>query len=259
VDVDDEWMKKRNILISNDDGIHSFGIRALTEALAPLGKVTVVAPDREQSACSHSLTLRNPLRVEKLEEGFYAVDGTPTDCINLAVNAIMKDNPPDLVVSGINKGGNLGDDVTYSGTVAAAFEGTLLGIPSMAVSLVIGREHHFETAARVAVEITGKIFQQGMPEDTLFNVNVPDCPWDSLPGYRITTQGKRIYSDAITENEDPRGQKYYWIGGDTLGGVEIEDSDFQVVQQGYVSLTPLHLDLTNYRVMESIRCWEWSR
>ncbi len=252
-------MQKRNILISNDDGIHSFGIRALAEALTSLGKVTVVAPDREQSACSHSLTLRNPLRVEKLEKGFYAVDGTPTDCINLAVNAIMKDNPPDLVVSGINKGGNLGDDVTYSGTVAAAFEGTLLGIPSMAVSLVIAREHHFETAARVAVDIAAKIFQQGMPEDTLFNVNVPDCPWDSLPGYRVTVQGKRIYSDAITENKDPRGQKYYWIGGDALGGVEIEDSDFHVVQQGYVSLTPLHLDLTNYRVMESIRCWEWSR
>lgn len=250
-------MQKRNILISNDDGIHSFGIRVLTEALASLGEVTVVAPDREQSACSHSLTLRNPLRVKKLEAGFYAVDGTPTDCINLAVNAIMKDNPPDLVVSGINKGGNLGDDVTYSGTVAAAFEGTLLGIPSMAVSLVIGRERHFETAARVAVEIAEKIFQQGMPEDTLFNVNVPDCPWDLLPGYRVAVQGKRIYSDAITENKDPRGQKYYWIGGDTLGGVDIEDSDFQVVQQGYVSITPLHLDLTNYRVLESIRGWGW--
>ncbi|MBN2332038.1 MAG: 5'/3'-nucleotidase SurE [Deltaproteobacteria bacterium] len=251
--------RKRRILVANDDGISAFGIKVLADTLADVGTVTVVAPDREQSACSHSLTLRNPLRVEQVAAGWYAVDGTPTDCINLAINAIMKDTPPDLVVSGINKGGNLGDDITYSGTVAAAFEGTLLGIPSLAVSLVVGREHHFETAGRVALEVAERIFHHGMPADTLFNVNVPDRRWEDLAGYRVTKQGKRIYSDAVMENVDPRGQKYYWIGGDVLGGQDIENSDFQVIQQGCVSLTPLHLDLTNYRVIEALKRWEWSR
>ncbi|MBW1644848.1 MAG: 5'/3'-nucleotidase SurE [Deltaproteobacteria bacterium] len=252
-------VKIPQILVSNDDGINAFGIRVLADYLRPLGQVTVVAPDREQSACSHSLTLRNPLRVDMVEEGFYAVDGTPTDCINLAVNAIMKKNPPDLVVSGINKGGNLGDDITYSGTVAAAFEGTLLHIPSIAVSLVVEREHHFETAARTAREIAALILRRGLPADTLLNINVPDCPWEKLAGFQVTIQGKRIYSDSVAENVDPRGRKYYWIGGDIMGGEQIENSDLVAVQNGHVSITPLHLDLTNYRALETLRQWDWPR
>ena len=233
------------ILVSNVDGIRAAGIRALEAALAPLGDVWVVAPDREQSAASHSLSLYRPLRVEQLDERHFAVDGTPTDAVNLAINGIMKPKP-DLVVSGINHGGNLGDDVTYSGTVSAAMEGTLLGVPSIAVSLVSRQGTDFATAADFAARLAGVVSQRGLPRDTLLNVNVPALPAAELRGYLVTRQGKRRYGDAIVEHLDPRGRKYYWIGGEDLGFVPGEGTDCTAVAAGYISVTPLHLDLTNY-------------
>ncbi|MGE0519356.1 MAG: 5'/3'-nucleotidase SurE [Candidatus Binatia bacterium] len=239
------------ILISNDDGIRAAGIRALEAALEPLGEVWVVAPDREQSASSHSLSLYRPLRVEQLDDRHFSVDGTPTDAVNLAINGIMKQRP-DLVVSGINHGGNLGDDITYSGTVSAAMEGTLLGVPSMAVSLVSRDSMDFSTAAAVAAQLAEVMGTRGMPQDTLLNINVPDLPGDQLRGYLITRQGKRRYGDAIVEHLDPRGRKYYWIGGDDLGFVPAEGTDCTAVAGGYISITPLHLDLTNYASIAAI-------
>jgi 5'-nucleotidase len=236
------------ILVSNDDGIRAAGIRALEEALRPLGDVWVVAPDREQSAASHSLSLYRPLRVETLDERHYAVDGTPTDAVNLAINGIMKVKP-DLVVSGINHGGNLGDDITYSGTVSAAMEGTLLGVPAIAMSLVSRDAADFSTAAAFAARLVAAVRAHGLPRDTLLNVNVPALPADELRGYRFTRQGKRRYGDAIVEHLDPRGRKYYWIGGDDLGFVPAEGTDCTAVADRYISVTPLHLDLTNHASM----------
>jgi 5'-nucleotidase len=238
------------ILVSNDDGIRAAGIRALEAALAPLGDVWVVAPDREQSAASHSLSLYRPLRVEKIDERHFAVDGTPTDAVNLAINGIMKIKP-DIVVSGINHGGNLGDDITYSGTVSAAMEGTLLGAPAIAVSLVIRHTPDmpppdFRFAAEFSARLARLVHERGMPRDTLLNVNVPALPREELRGHLVTRQGKRRYGDAIVEHLDPRGRKYYWIGGDDLGFVPAEGTDCTAVAGGYVSITPLHLDLTNY-------------
>lgn len=233
------------ILISNDDGIRAAGIRALEAALAPLGDVWVIAPDREQSAASHSLSLYRPLRVEEMDDRHFAVDGTPTDAVNLAINGIMKQRP-ELVVSGINHGGNLGDDITYSGTVSAAMEGTLLGIPSIAVSLVARDQHDFGPAADFAARLAAVVGERGLPRDTLLNVNVPSLPLAQLRGYRVTRQGKRRYGDAIVEHLDPRGRKYYWIGGDDLGFVPGEGTDCTAVADGFISVTPLHLDLTNY-------------
>jgi len=233
------------ILICNDDGIRAAGIRTLETALAPLGDIWVVAPDREQSAASHSLSLYRPLRVEKIDDRHFAVDGTPTDAVNLAINGIMQQKP-DLVVSGINHGGNMGDDITYSGTVSAAMEGTLLGVPSIAVSLLCRELMNFETAARFAAKLAYLVIHRGMPRDTLLNVNVPDLAESEMRGYLITRQGKRRYGDAIVEHLDPRGRKYYWIGGDDLGFVPAEGTDCTAVAGGYISVTPLHLDLTNY-------------
>jgi len=246
------------ILITNDDGIYARGIKALITGLAGLADLTVVAPDREQSASSHSLTLMNPLRIKERSSGYFAVDGTPTDCVFLGVNHIMRQQPPDLVISGINRGGNLGDDITYSGTVAAAFEATLLGIPAIAISLEYKSDFHFDTAARVVREIAEKVLASGMPADTLLNVNVPDLPWDKLSGFRITRQGKRAYSDVVCENHDPRGRPYYWIGGEVLKGDDLEGTDAALVAAGFVSITPIHLDLTNYKAIEPLQKWEWS-
>ena len=239
------------ILVSNDDGIRAAGIRALEAALAPLGELWVVAPDREQSAASHSLSLHRPLRVEPVDGRHFAVDGTPTDAVNLAINGIMKQKP-DLVVSGINHGGNLGDDVTYSGTVSAAMEGTLLGIPSIAISLVSRENPDFGPAAAFAARLARVVSERGMPRDTLLNVNVPALPAAELRGYRVTRQGKRRYGDALVEHLDPRGRKYYWIGGEDLGFVPSEGTDCTAVAGGYVSITPLHLDLTNYASIAAV-------
>jgi len=238
------------LLISNDDGINSEGIYALADSLRGLGEVYVVSPDREQSAASHALSLHNPLRIEKIDERIYCVDGTPTDCINLAVNGILKDKNLSLIVSGINKGENLGDDITYSGTVSAAMEGTLLGIPSIAISLAGRKNFFFDTASFYALLLAKYVINNPLPEGTLLNINVPNLPKDEIKGIRITKQGKRVYGEPVVEKIDPRGRKYYWIGGDELRFLDIEDSDLVAVSQGYVSVTPIKLDLTDYRFLE---------
>ena len=245
------------ILVSNDDGVHSAGIATLAEALRDLGQVVVVAPDRERSAVSHSLTLHRPLRVEEIGPGRYAVDGTPTDCVNLGVNGILPRRPA-LVVSGINKGANLGDDVTYSGTVSAAMEGTLLGLPAFAISLLGRGDFHFDAAARFARRLAAWVLERGLPPDTLLNVNVP-APLDGEPirGFALTRMGRRRYGDAIIEKVDPRGKKYYWIGGDELAFEEAEGTDFHAVSHGLISVTPIHLDLTNYKSFDALRALQF--
>jgi 5'-nucleotidase len=241
-----------NILISNDDGINSEGLHALGDALRTLGEVLVVAPDREQSAASHALTLYNPLRIEEIAENVYSVDGTPTDCINVAVNGLFKETKPDLIVSGINKGENLGDDITYSGTVSAAMEGILLGIPSMAVSLASNKNFYFDTASYYALLVAKYVLKKSLPTGTLLNINVPNLPKDKIKGIKVTKQGKRIYGEPIVEKIDPRGRKYYWIGGDKLRFLNIENSDLVAVSQGFVSVTPIKLDLTDYDLLDSL-------
>jgi len=240
-----------SILVCNDDGVFSPGIRALSAALATVDDVWVVAPDRDQSAVSHSVTLQRPLRIEALEPRVFAVDGTPTDCVILAVRRILKDRPR-LVVSGINHGANLGDDVTYSGTVSAAMEATLLGIPAMAVSLVGRRDFDFTAAAEFAARLARTFAQEGLPPDTLLNVNVPALPPAEIRGFLLTRQGKRRYTEAIVENTDPRGRKYYWIGGGEPAIEGPEGTDFAAIDAGYISVTPLHLDLTNYTSLDRL-------
>jgi 5'-nucleotidase len=241
------------LLVSNDDGIHSVGLAALVTALGAVGEVVVVAPDREQSACSHALTLHRPLRIDQIGEARYVVDGTPTDCVNLAINGIVRERRPALVVSGINKGANLGDDVTYSGTVSAAMEGTLLGVPSIAVSLIGRHDFVFDAAAAFARRLAQWVLAHGLPADTLLNVNVPQLPDGRAPrGIERTRMGRRRYGDAIVEKTDPRGRKYYWIGGEELDFEEEAGTDFYAVRQGKISVTPIHLDLTNYRSFDAL-------
>lgn len=241
------------ILVSNDDGVGSEGIIALKEAMAELGEVFIVAPDRDQSAVSHSLSLNRPLRMEKVGDNTYSVDGTPTDCINLAINGLLKDHKPDLVVSGINIGENLCEDVTYSGTVSAAMEGTLLGIPSLALSLAAKSNLHFDTAKHYALKMAKKIRKMSLPDGVMLNVNIPNLPLEQIKGLRITKQGKRIYGEEIVEKTDPRGRPYYWIGGNELGFKDIKDSDIVCVKNGYISVTPIKLDLTAYDYLDILR------
>ena len=247
---------KKKILISNDDGINSEGIKALAKAMKPLGEVYVVAPDRERSASSHSLTLYHPLRVEEVAKNWYSVDGTPTDCVNLAINGILKMRP-DLVVAGINKGPNMGDDITYSGTVSVAMEGTLLGVPSIALSVNAKKDFNFKPAADFANRLAKFVLEKGLHKDTLLNVNVPNLDGDDIKGYRMTKQGKRVYGDAVVEKVDPRGRKYYWIGGDDLGFAHMKDSDFEAVSEDYISITPIHLDLTNHASFREMKDWKF--
>ncbi len=235
------------ILITNDDGVFSEGLKLLADALGEIARVTVVAPDREQSASGHSLTLHRPLRMQQLQENLFSVDGTPTDCVNLAVLWLMKDSPPDLVVSGINFGCNMGDDVTYSGTVSATFEGTLLGIPSVAFSQEVEEQFSFERAAKFAQRFIGVLLDEPLPEDLLLNVNIPA---ESPRGVELTRLGKRKYKQVVVEKEDPRGKRYFWIAG-TPEWQEEEGTDQAALSAGLVSVTPLHLDLTDYRGLES--------
>jgi 5'-nucleotidase len=241
------------ILVTNDDGVYSPGIVALADALAQLGRTVVVAPDRERSAVGHSLTLHHPLRAEEIRPGVFAVDGTPTDCVNLGIHGLLE-RRPDLVVSGINRGGNLGDDITYSGTVAAALEATLMGVPAIALSLD-GNSFQlddFGFAASFATHLAEEVVTRGLPSDTFLNVNFP--PQKPL-GVRLTRQGKRRYGDVVVEKIDPRGRKYFWIGVGELGFEEAEGTDFAALNAGYISITPLHLDLTNYRSFEALSGW----
>jgi 5'-nucleotidase len=235
------------ILITNDDGIFSEGIRLLAGALRTLGEVVVVAPDREQSASGHALTLSRPLRMQKVEDNWYAVDGTPTDCVNLAVLSLLKDRPPDLVCSGINFGLNVGDDVTYSGTVSATFEGTLLGIPSIAFSQEVAEGFSFATAANFARTLVDTLLTEELPKDLLLNVNIPA---GEIRGVTLTRLGRRIYKQSVVEKIDPRGRKYYWIAGKPQWQRD-SGTDHEAVSSGFVSVTPLHLDLTYYPGLES--------
>ncbi|MEO6486844.1 MAG: 5'/3'-nucleotidase SurE [Thermoanaerobaculia bacterium] len=238
------------ILVTNDDGIYSEGIRKLADACRALGEVIIVAPDREQSAASHALTLNRPLRLLQLHENEWIVDGTPTDCVNLAVLKLLKDSRPDIVVSGINFGPNLGDDVTYSGTISAAFEGALLNIPSIAFSATVGENFSFDPCAAFAVELTRVVLAGDRDPAIVLNVNFPVSTFN---GVRVTKLGKRIYSEGIIERLDPRGRKYYWIGGEPPTWHAGQGTDFEAIQAGFVSITPLHLDLTHHQSIPRLK------
>ncbi|MGW8192917.1 MAG: 5'/3'-nucleotidase SurE [Desulforhopalus sp.] len=233
----------KTILITNDDGIHSPGIKALQAALAPLGNTVVIAPDRDNSAVSHSLTMNRPLKVHKLAEDVFTVDGTPTDCVALALKKILP-TTPDLLVSGINSGLNLGDDISYSGTVSAAIEGTMYGIPSMALSVGGEPPYDYRAAERIAKCMALKIFANALPENTLLNINVPSG--STYGRIQVTRQGRRLWENAIQETLDPRGTKHYWIGGGTPVADPGEDTDVHAFASGNVSITPIQLDLTNH-------------
>ena len=238
------------ILLSNDEGIQSEGLIAIEVSLRNAGDIFTVAPDRAQSSMSHALTLHRPLRVQELAPRRLAVDGTPVDCVKLALTGLLPVRP-DLVVSGINKGPNLGDDIIYSGTVSAAIEGALLGIPAIAVSLVTFKDFDFRAAAEFITTLVAHIAERGIPPKTLLNVNVPPMPKDELKGWRATRMGKRHYSENIVERIDPRGGKYYWIGGDDLGFADEAGTDCKAVQEGFVSVTPLQVDLTDYKLLQN--------
>ena len=239
----------KRILVTNDDGVHSEGIHALAAALKRLGDVTIVAPHIEASAIGHALTLRRPLRMEQLRDGVYEVDGTPTDCVNVAFTQLY-DTPADLVVSGINKGYNLGDDVTYSGTVAGALEGALLGMASIAVSLERTRgAYDFGPAARAAAAIADAVLERGLPGRTFLNLNVPA---GEPRGMRVTVQAKRNHLTVVDARTDPRGGSYYWIDEGQNNWEPDDRSDYQAVADGYVSITPLQPDLTAYDAMEYV-------
>jgi 5'-nucleotidase len=246
------------ILLCNDDGVTAPGLAALRGALADLGEVTVVAPDREQSGASRSLTLDRPLRVRRLEERVFSVDGTPTDCVLLAVRGIpgVVKVEPDLIVSGINHGPNLGDDVTYSGTVAAAAEGSLMGVPALAISLASWDARDFSGAAKVARALVRRLSALTLPEGTLLNINVPERSNGELRGLRVTRLGRRVYPDVIVAQRDPRGKPCFWIGGEKPTWLRGAGTDFEAVEEGYVSITPLNLDLTHHAMLETVRGWD---
>jgi 5'-nucleotidase len=237
------------ILITNDDGIASQGITELYKALQSLGVVFIVAPENEQSAVGRSLTLHRPLRPRLVEQGVYSINGTPTDCVAIGLKKLLP-TKPDLVVSGINKGANLGDDIAYSGTVSAAMEGTLLGVASIAFSSMPddSLNFHFARASRIATHICAFVLEHGLPQDTLLNVNFPNT--DHLKGFKLTKQGKRVYDNAIQEMNDPWGRKHYWIGGGVPRWESEKDTDFDAVLEGYVSLTPIHLNVTNFLALD---------
>jgi 5'-nucleotidase len=243
------------ILVTNDDGILSPGLLLLAKVLERLGEVWVVAPDRERTAVAHAVTLHKPLRVHLQGERRYAVNGTPVDCVNLALLNILPKRPH-LLVSGINKGVNLGDDVLYSGTVSAAVEGTILGVPSMAVSQE-GQDHfRFETGAVYAVRVARLILRHGLPDETLLNLNIPDRSPDSTTDVRVTCLSRRRFENPIIEKVDPHGRTYYWIAGTRVSWSRSKDSDHDAIAEGAVSLTPIRLDNTHYSVLDRFRTWE---
>jgi 5'-nucleotidase len=244
------------ILCTNDDGYLALGLDVLSTAARELGEVRIVAPDREQSATSHSLTIHRPLRARKAGQGVHVVDGTPTDCVIMAINEILG-SEPDFCLSGVNHGANMGEDVLYSGTVAAAMEATVIGVPSVALSYT-GED--FESLEGWNGLLTGLLRQiltrEGFPRHTLLNVNLPAISAEEVRGVRVTTLGQRKYADSITRARDPKGKEYFWIGGGVSAWKGGEDSDFRAVENGFISVTPLHLDLTNYELLEEIRGWD---
>ncbi|MEZ5540912.1 MAG: 5'/3'-nucleotidase SurE [Pseudomonadota bacterium] len=243
-----------NILISNDDGYQSRGIRTLADALAAVATVHVVAPERDRSGASNSLTLDSPIRARSADNGYTCVDGTPTDCVHLAITGLLEQEP-DMVVAGINAGANLGDDVLYSGTVAAAMEGRFLGAPALAVSLAGDRPVHYDTAARVALELVQRVRAGTLPADTILNVNVPDLPWAQLRGMQATRLGHRHKSEPVVRMKDPRGRTVYWVGPAGSEQDAGPGTDFHAVRSGYVSITPLDVDLTRYEAMDRLASW----
>ncbi len=244
-------MPKPLILVTNDDGIRAPGLKLLANALSTIADVRVYAPDRERSAVSHGVSLHHPLRVTRLKENWYMVDGTPVDCVMLAVRELLG-RKPDLVVSGVNPGANLGDDVTYSGTMAGAREGMLLGVPAIAMSDVSHRPKHMDTAAQVAVKLAQYVLAHGLQKDTALNVNVPDVPFDALQGAAITRMGQRDYMDEILERKDPRGRKYYWIGGSAPTHICEAGTDFEAIEADKVSITPIGRDTTQHNALETL-------
>ena len=244
-----------NILVSNDDGILAPGLGLLGEACATVGHVTVVAPDREQSGTSHSLTLHRPLRPARRPDGSYQVDGTPTDCVLLALQALMPERP-DFVFSGVNHGPNMGEDVLYSGTVAAAMEAVTLGVPGVAISFAGGQPEILATYRDILATLIGRITAvEKFPPDMLLNINLPRCAAADVQGIRVTRLGSRYFSESLTRMNDPWGREIYWIGGGTITWTGGEDADHEAVAADYISVTPLHMDLTNYSLLETVRGW----
>jgi 5'-nucleotidase len=242
------------ILISNDDGVHAPGLSFLANSLSKIADITVVAPDRNRSGVSNSLTLEHPLRVVTAANGFFSVNGTPTDCVHLAVTGLLKETP-DMVVSGINEGSNLSDDVLYSGTVAAATEGRFLGLPSVAISLSGPRCEHYDTAAQIAKLLVERLRKTPLTFDTILNVNVPDLPFSELRGIQVTRLGTRHIAEPTIKGTDPRGRKIYWVGQPGPEQDAGPGTDFYAVNSGYVSITPLHLDLTHHKMLEELSGW----
>jgi 5'-nucleotidase len=242
------------ILISNDDGYQAPGIVILAQTLAQIAQVFVVAPDRNRSGASNSLTLENPIRATLGENGYTRVDGTPTDCVHLAITGLL-DFEPDMVVSGINAGANLGDDTLYSGTVAAAVEGRFLGLPAIAVSCVGHQPRHYETAACVAKLLVQRLSEQPLPADTILNVNVPDAPWEELNGFEATRLGRRHKSEAVVKSADPRGRPIYWVGPAGSEQDAGPGTDFYAIKNRRVSITPLQVDLTHYAALDQVAQW----
>ena len=242
------------ILLSNDDGYQAQGLQALAERLSPLGEILVVAPERDRSGASNSLTLDYPLRARTMDNGFIRVDGTPTDCVHLAITGLL-DEEPDIVVSGINAGPNMGDDVIYSGTVAAATEGRFLGLPALAISMNSHAPEHFDTGARVALELVKRLQEAPLSADVILNVNVPDLPYAELRGYRSTRLGHRHKAEPVVRTTDPRGKTIYWVGP---AGAEQDagpGTDFHALREGYVSVTPLQVDLTRHSALDAVCKW----
>ncbi|GHC29754.1 5'-nucleotidase SurE [Kushneria pakistanensis] len=242
----------RRLLLSNDDGVHAPGLKALHDALVDQARLRVIAPDRDRSGASNSLTLSHPLSLTPLDSGFYSVDGTPADCVYLGVSDIF-DETVDMVISGINHGANLGDDVLYSGTVAAAMEGRSLGLSAIAMSLA--GHQHFETSGRVAATLVSAVEQLALPPRSLLNVNVPDVPWEELKGFRVTRQGQRGQGSQPLRLQDPRGRTRYWIAASGASSDMGEDTDFAAIEAGFVSITPLQTDLTRHASIGDVRGW----
>ena len=242
------------VLISNDDGVYAKGIMTLAEAIKAMATVDVVAPDRNRSGASNSLTLTAPLHLKTLDNGYVSVEGTPTDCVHVAITGLLK-NTPDMVISGINAGGNLGDDVWYSGTVAAAMEGRFLGLPAIAMSLASEKLEHYDTAAKVACALIHHILQEPLPAATILNVNVPDVPFETLQGYEVTRLGTRHCAAPTIRQVDPRGHEIYWVGPPGAEQDAGIGTDFYAIRQNKVSITPLRVDITHYEAFDVLSSW----